>query len=277
MLLAFFALNALSPLTVYSLVLTGAPRSARHSCAFWRLPAKYAVKRKTGGHGTGPQARLISARPRRPPDIEREEFVRLIPHDTKFFELFAELSGYLTEGAKLLRSILEDPRDLSMRVEQVQAVEHKGDRATHAIITKLNQSFITPFDREDIHKLASSLDDVLDFTNAAANRLVMYKISDPGPEAAELAGLIVLQSEELTRGVSLLEKNGEVLKHTDEVNRLEDEADHLSRRAIARLFESEKDPIQLIKMKELYEVLEMATDKAEDAANVLEAILLKSA
>ncbi|MFY9676114.1 MAG: DUF47 family protein [Terriglobales bacterium] len=203
--------------------------------------------------------------------------MRLIPHDAKFFELFAELSGYLTEGAKLLRSILEDPHDLTMRVAQVQAVEHKGDHATHAIITKLNQSFITPFDREDIHRLASSLDDVLDFTNAAANRLVMYKITDPGPEAAELAGLIVLQSEELTRGVSLLEKNGEVLKHTDEVNRLEDEADHLSRRAIARLFEVEKDPIQLIKMKELYEVLEMATDKAEDAANVLEAILLKSA
>jgi len=203
--------------------------------------------------------------------------VRLIPHDAKFFELFAELSGYLTEGAKLLRGILEDPRDLTMRVAQVQAVEHKGDRATHAIIAKLNQSFITPFDREDIHKLASSLDDVLDFVNAAANRLVMYKISEPGPEAAELAGLIVLQSEELTRGVSVLEKDGEVLKHCDEINRLEDEADHLSRRAIGRLFESEKDPIRLIKMKELYEVLEVATDKAEDAANVLEAILLKSA
>jgi predicted phosphate transport protein (TIGR00153 family) len=203
--------------------------------------------------------------------------MRLIPHDAEFFELFAELSGYLTEGAKLLRGILEDPRDLSMRVEQVQAVEHKGDRATHAIITKLNQSFITPFDREDIHRLASSLDDVLDFTNAAANRLVMYKISDPPADAAELAGLIVLQSEELARGVSVLEKNGAVMKHCEEVNRLEDEADHLSRRAIARLFESEKDPIRLIKMKELYEVLEVATDKAEDAANVLEAILLKSA
>jgi len=203
--------------------------------------------------------------------------VRLIPHDAKFFELFAELSSYLTDGAKLLRSVLEDPRDLYMRVEQIQAVEHKGDRATHAIITKLNQSFITPFDREDIHKLASSLDDVLDFTNAAANRLVMYKITEPPPDAAELAGLIVLQSEELARGVSLLEKNGEVMKHCEEVNRLEDEADHVSRRAIARLFESEKDPIKLIKLKELYEVLEMATDKAEDAANVIEAILLKSA
>ena len=197
--------------------------------------------------------------------------MRLIPHEAKFFELFAELSGYLTDGAKLLRNILEDPRDLRMRVEQVQAIEHKADQATHAIISKLNQSFITPFDREDIHKLASSLDDVLDFTNAAANRLVMYKITEPPPAAA------VLQSEELARGVSLLEKNGAVLKHCDEVNRLEDEADHVSRRAIALLFDNEKDPIQLIKLKELYEVLEVATDKAEDAANVLEAIVLKSA
>jgi uncharacterized protein len=203
--------------------------------------------------------------------------MRLIPHETRFFELFDELSGHLIEGAKLLRSILQEPRDLRMRVEQVQAIEHKGDRATHAIMTKLNQSFITPFDREDIHKLASSLDDVLDFTNAAANRLVMYKIHEPPPASAELAGLIVLQAEELARGVSLLEKNGAVLPHCDEVNRLEDQADHISRRAIAELFEHEKDPIQLLKLKELYEVLEVATDKAEDAANVLEAIVLKSA
>lgn len=203
--------------------------------------------------------------------------MRLIPHEPRFFELFAELSGYLTEGAILLRNILEDPRDLDMKVEQVQAIEHKGDRATHAIISKLNQTFITPFDREDIHRLASSLDDVLDFTNVAATRLVMYRITRPPAAAAELAGLIVLQSEELARGVSVLEKNGTVMKHCEEVNRLEDVADHIGRRAIAALFESEKDPIQLIKLKELYEVLETATDKAEDAANVLETIFLKSA
>jgi uncharacterized protein len=203
--------------------------------------------------------------------------VRLIPHEAKFFQLFDELSGYLTEGATVLRGILEDPHDLEARVQQVQEIEHNADRATHAIMTKLNQSFITPFDREDIHKLASSLDDVLDFTNAAATRLVMYKIIDPPQAAAELAGLIVLQSEQLAIGVSLLEQNGAVLKHCEEVNRLEDEADYVSRKAIAMLFESEKDPIQLIKLKELYEVLEMATDKAEDAANVLEAIVLKSA
>jgi predicted phosphate transport protein (TIGR00153 family) len=203
--------------------------------------------------------------------------IRLIPRETKFFDLFAELSTAMNEGARLLRSILEDPHDLESRVDQMQAIEHRGDKATHAIITKLNQTFITPFDREDIHRLASSLDDVLDFMNAAATRLVMYKIAQPPAASAELAGIIVLQTEELARGVSLLEKNNGVMKHCEEVNRLEDEADHVSRKAIAALFEQEKDPIQLIKMKELYEVLEVATDKAEDAANVLEAIVLKSA
>src|SRR6266699_2408403 len=138
---------------------------------------------------------------------------RLIRREIKFFELFAELSSNLTEGAKLLRSILENPVDLGVRAEQMQAIEHKGDKATHAIITKLNQTFITPFDREDIHRLASSLDDVLDFMNTATTRLVLYKITDPPPAAAQLSGLIVLQSEELARGVSVLEKNGAVLKH----------------------------------------------------------------
>jgi predicted phosphate transport protein (TIGR00153 family) len=203
--------------------------------------------------------------------------IRLLPRETKFFDLFAELSTCMSEGARLLRSIMEDPHDLEIRVEQMQAIEHRGDKATHAIMTKLNQSFITPFDREDIHRLASSLDDVLDFMNAAASRLVTYKIAEPTAAAAELAGILVLQSEELARGVSLLEKNGKVMQHCDEINRLEDDADHVSRKAIGELFEHEKDPIQLLKMKELYEVLEVATDKAEDAANVLEAIVLKSA
>ena len=203
--------------------------------------------------------------------------IRLLPRDTKFFELFAELSTQMNEGARMLRSLLEDPHDLEARVDQMQAIEHRGDKAIHAIMTKLNQSFITPFDREDIHHLASSLDDVLDFMNTAATRLVMYKIAQPTAAAAELAGILVLQSEELARGVSLLEKSGKVMQHCDEVNRLEDVADQVSRKAIGELFEHEKDPIQLIKMKELYEVLEMATDKAEDAANVLEAIVLKSA
>jgi uncharacterized protein Yka (UPF0111/DUF47 family) len=141
----------------------------------------------------------------------------------------------------------------------------------------LNQTFITPFDREDIHRLTSSLDDVLDFVNSAGVRLRLYRIDAPPLVAAELAGLIVQQSEELAKGVSLLEHNQRVLEHCVEVHRLENEADRVSRNAIAELFDNEKDAIHLIKMKELYEVLEMATDKAEDAANVLEGVALKSA
>jgi len=203
--------------------------------------------------------------------------VRLIPRDTKFFELFENMASNVTEGARVLHQILQTFENVEAGVQRIKEIEHRGDDMTHAVMTKLNQTFITPFDREDIHRLASSLDDVLDFVNAAGQRLVLYKIRRATSPAAELAGLIVRQSEELTKAVSLLEKNKHVLEHCVEINRLEDEADSVCRQAIANLFENEKDPIELIKMKELYEVLEMATDKAEDAANVLEAVVLKSA
>jgi uncharacterized protein len=202
---------------------------------------------------------------------------RLIPRETKFFRMFADVSRNVTEGARLLQDILLNPVDLGDRLDRLQEIEHRGDELTHAIITTLNQTFITPFDREDIHRLTSSLDDVLDYVNSAGMRLRLYRIDAPPPVAAELAGLIVLQSEELAQGVSLLEQNQRVLEHCVEVHRLENEADRVSRNAIAELFDHEKDPIRLIKMKELYEVLETATDKAEDAANVLEAVALKSA
>ncbi len=205
--------------------------------------------------------------------------VRIIPRDAKFFDMFVEMAENLTQGARVLMQTLQDydPQDVRASVNRIKDIEHRGDELTHAMIRKLNQTFITPFDREDIHKLASSLDDVLDFINAAGERMVLYKIENPPPPAAALAGLIVRQSEELARGVALLEKNQGVLAHCVEINRLEDEADQVCRAAIANLFEQEKDPITLIKFKELYEVLETATDKAEDAANVLEAVVLKSA
>ncbi len=202
--------------------------------------------------------------------------MRLIPRESKFFRMFSEVSQNLTQGTRLLHDILKNPANMEPRLDQLQAIEHRGDEMTHGIITALNQTFITPFDREDIHRLTSSLDDVLDFVNAAGVRLRLYKIKTPPSIAAELAAMIVEQSEELAQGVSLLEKNKLVLEHCVEVHRLENEADRLSRNAIADLFDNEKDPIHLIKIKELYEVLETATDKAEDAANVLEAVALKS-
>jgi predicted phosphate transport protein (TIGR00153 family) len=205
--------------------------------------------------------------------------VRIIPREAKFFEMFAQMSENMTEAAKVLTHVLNSANgpEIEAGVKKIKDYEHIGDDMTHAVLKKLNQTFITPFDREDIHKLASSLDDVLDFINAAAVRMSLYKIENPPAAAGQLAHLIVLQCEELTKAVRLLEKHDHVMEHCVEINNLEDQADHICRGAIAHLFEHEKDPITLIKFKELYEVLETATDKAEDAANVLEAVVLKSA
>ncbi len=203
--------------------------------------------------------------------------VRLVPRETKFYDMFAEMSANLTDGARLMVEILRDFRDIPARVQKLKDIEHRGDDMTHEVITRLNQTFITPFDREDIHKLASSLDDVLDFLNSAGDRLVLYKINAAPPEAEKLAQLIVKQCEQLHDAVKNLDKHDHVLEHCVEINRLENEADSVSRAAIGRLFDQERDPITLIKLKELFEVLETATDKAEDAANVLESVVLKSA
>jgi uncharacterized protein len=202
--------------------------------------------------------------------------VQLIPKDTSFFKMFAAMSENLIAGARALVELFADYRDVDSRIEAIRRIEREGDELTHAILTKLNQTFITPFDREDIHQLASKLDDVLDFINAAGARTVMYRIADPPPAAGELARIILMQSQELQKAVSLMQKNGDILGHCVEINRLENEADQVSQQAIAKLFEYEKDPINLIKVKELLEFLERATDKAEDVANVLETVVLKN-
>ena len=203
--------------------------------------------------------------------------MRLIPRETKFYDLFADMANNLTNGARQLRDLLQNYQDVSAGVQKIKGIEHKGDDIAHAVFVKLNSSFITPFDREDIHTLASSLDDVLDYINAAADRLRTYKITKPPAAAVELATIILRQAEELSKAVALLEKGDALIEYCVEVNRLENEADAISRGAIGHLFETETDPIQLIKHKELLEVLEMATDKAEDVANVLETVVLKSA
>jgi len=202
--------------------------------------------------------------------------VRLIPKDTSFFQMFSAMSDNLISGARSLVDLFADYRDVENRIDAIRRIEREGDELTHAILTKLNQTFITPFDREDIHQLASKLDDVLDFINASGARVSMYRIVNPPAAAGELAKIILAQSQELQSAVSLMQKNGNILSHCVEINRLENEADIVSQQAIARLFEYEKDPINLIKVKELLEFLERATDKAEDVANVLETVVLKN-
>jgi predicted phosphate transport protein (TIGR00153 family) len=191
--------------------------------------------------------------------------------------MFADMAKNLGDGARLLKDMLGDFKDIEQRVQKLKDLEHRGDEMTHNILTKLNQTFITPLDREDIYRLASSLDDVLDYVYAAGVRLIMYKITSAPDAAEKLAGIVVRQSEQLLYAVTGLEKQDRVLEYCVEINRLENEADSIARTAIGALFDKETDPISLIKLKELYEVLETATDKAEDAANVLEGVVLKSA
>jgi predicted phosphate transport protein (TIGR00153 family) len=205
--------------------------------------------------------------------------VQLKARRETFYVMFKDLAQRLIEGAQSLRSTLQHPEATSIpgAVERLKEIEHAGDDLTHSILLKLNTTFITPFDREDIHSLASSLDDVLDFIYAAGERLQMYRIHSPLPAAIELCGLICAQCETISSAVMALGKNDEVLRLCAKVSAAEREADYTARGAIATLFEKERDPIQLIKLKELYEVLETATDKADDVANILESIVLKSA
>jgi hypothetical protein len=191
--------------------------------------------------------------------------------------MFAAMSNNLIDAARSLVDLFADYHNVEAKIEDIRRIEHLGDEMTHSIMRKLNQTFITPFDREDIHTLASSLDDVVDFINAACARIVMYRITDPPAEAGQLARLILAQCEELEKAVSNLQKSDDVLRHCVEINRLENEADQVSRVAIARLFDHETNPINLIKIKELLEFLETATDKAEDVADVLETVVLKNA
>lgn len=196
--------------------------------------------------------------------------------DPTFFDMFSEIAKNLIGGSRALVHLFDHYQTNSQHSAEVKKFEHIGDELTHSVLRKLNQTFITPFDREDIHRLASSLDDVLDFMNAAAERTWMYKIVAPPPAAAKLSKLILAQCEELGQAVAHLRKNGDVLDRCIEIKRLENEADSVSRQAIGKLFEVEKDPLTLIKIKELLEVLENATDRAEDAANVLETVILKN-
>ncbi|MBT1070659.1 DUF47 domain-containing protein [Pelotalea chapellei] len=203
----------------------------------------------------------------------------LIPKEEKFFLLFKQMTGNIIEGAKLLKEMLDNFDNPSESQRKIKDVEHKGDSITHEIIQKLNKTFVTPLDREDIYALASKLDDIIDLIDASAARVIMYNVESIPPEAKSL-GFIILQScYAVDKAVAMLgqKSNEQIFAACVEINALENEADRVSREAISRLFDEEKDPIQLIKWKEIYETLERATDKCEDAANILESVVVKNA
>jgi hypothetical protein len=202
--------------------------------------------------------------------------VRLIPRDEKFFELFIKDGETILEAARKLEAMVASYDRLEERLAEVQALEKQGDQIDDEIAARLERSFVTPFDREDIHELTVHLDDILDGIQASAETFLIYKIDKPTEEARQMVGILAAQAVQLLEALTKLEKGKGLNQHLDTVHDLEHKADGLSRAAIGRLFETGNDPLEVIKMRDLYKSLEDTIDAAEDAAEVMERILAKS-
>jgi len=200
----------------------------------------------------------------------------LLPKEEAFFDLFKQAAHNVIEGSRLLKELMEDYTNVQQKIERIKEVEHIGDGITHDIALRLNQTFLTPLDREDIHDLASALDDILDAVEAVADRFAIYKIAQPTESAIRLGDILYRASVAVGRGVDhIAMSHEEVKEYGVQVNSLENEADRVSRDAISELFEKEANPIAVIKWKEIYETFEEGTDRCEDVANVIERIVLK--
>jgi uncharacterized protein len=202
--------------------------------------------------------------------------LKLVPQ-ARFFDLFEKQSDLTVKGAVALRDLIHDFRDSLTKAAAIKQIEHEADLVTHEIFQNLNTTFITPLDREDIHALATRLDDVLDFMEACAERLVVYRITEPTSACRALSNVIVATVEAMNAGVHSLRRNHEAFhEHAVEVNRLENVADNLLRDSLVALFDDTANPFDVLKWKEIYELLEIVTDRCEDVVNVIEVIILKA-
>ncbi|MGH7773577.1 MAG: DUF47 domain-containing protein [Candidatus Binatia bacterium] len=202
---------------------------------------------------------------------------RFIPRQEKFFDLFKEAAQNVLEGANALKEMLDHYQNPEASWKKIMDLEHEGDRITHRAVRMLNQTFITPIDREDMYALTTALDDVMDTIEAAASRMVLYKIQKVSPQAKELCDIIVNSSEQVVKAVFHMPKLEDIEHYCIEINGLENAADQIYRQAIAALFEDERPPLDVIKWQNIFELLETATDRCEDVANILESIALKNA
>jgi predicted phosphate transport protein (TIGR00153 family) len=201
----------------------------------------------------------------------------LVPRDKNFFKEFISLAEEVRSGSRVLKQMIaSDPPDIS-KVEVIKEIEHTCDRCTRAIIDRLNRTFVTPLDREDIHALASSLDDVMDAIDAAAAVIRLYKIAHVRAGAKTLVDMICDSLDGITEALQALERRDGVLEMAARVKQLEHEADRVHQDAIVELFDQERDPIAVIKWKEVFDFLEAATDRCEDVANLLEGVVVKHA
>lgn len=203
---------------------------------------------------------------------------KLMPKSDEFFDDFDAQCAVTVEGTKMLYALLSDYRDVAARVQALKDVEHKGDEVTHRAFNRLHQQFITPFDRTQIHSLLGRIDDVLDMTNAAAARLHYYEIQSSLPDATELARLLVLSAEkvrEVVAALRLIKQPQQILAGCKEIKKLETQADEALRAGMGRLFKSGADPLTVIKWKEIYDLIETATDKCLSVANIIEGVVLE--
>jgi predicted phosphate transport protein (TIGR00153 family) len=205
--------------------------------------------------------------------------MRFFPKSIDFFEIFDKVAANISNAAGLFVSLVETFDNIAARANEIHELEQDGDVLTHDIIKNLNKTFITPIDREDIHALASTLDDVLDLIWAAADRVTVFKLTESTKEAIAMSKDLFVTTELVHKAIKKLKaKNySHIQEYCIEINKLENRIDRKFRDALGNLFDEIKDPILIIKWKEIYEHLEDASDKCEDVANVLEAIVLKNA
>ena len=205
---------------------------------------------------------------------------KLMPRSDEFFDDFETQAATTVQGAKLLQALLDDFTDVERKVAAIKDVEHQGDAITHRSFERLHKQFITPFDRAEIHRLLGHIDDVLDLTDATAERMMLYEVG-PVPQAAkDLVRVLVpatIKMQEAVQGLRHIKSPDSILAACREIKRLESEADAVGRAAIAALFKSGADALTIMKWKEIYDLIETATDRCEDVANVIEGVVLEHA
>jgi predicted phosphate transport protein (TIGR00153 family) len=207
-----------------------------------------------------------------------EHGVRLIPRDQEFFSMFGEIARRVTAAAKIIHLLFKEPEHLHKHVSDIKDVEHEADVLTHDIISRIDKTFVTPLDREDIHMLASRLDDVVDLLDGTARRAAMFRIRETREPAQMLAAVLVRAAARIEEAVFGMKKSALVIEKAREIKALEEEGDAIYHLAVGSLFDGDDpDPLEVIKWKELYDTLERALDQCEDVANVLESISLKNA
>lgn len=204
--------------------------------------------------------------------------MRFLPREEKFFHYFSQQAGIIEDAAVLLLNACKPDGQVNLHeaADRITDLEHKGDKVLHEILQKLGETFITPLDPEDIHALASLLDNVLDYIEDGAHRMDAYELDTITPTLMDLLRLIVECTRHIKMAFQTLEKGDAILAHCIEINRLEEQADSVERSGVAELFHTEKDPIRLLKYKEIYEILELATDACEDVADHLQNVVVKN-